>query len=69
MRIFAALLAVCWPCSSSRRWPEEAPLLAERVAAGKLPPEAERLPKEPRVMTIDEATRRTSASAAARSGR
>ena len=38
---------------------DEAPLLAERVAAGKLPPEAERLPKEPRVMTIDEATGRT----------
>ncbi len=29
------------------------------MAAGKLPPEAERLPKEPRVMTIDETTQRT----------
>ena len=38
---------------------DEAPLLAGLVKEGKLPPEAERLPKEPRVMTIDETTGRT----------
>ncbi len=42
------------PCSAG-----EAPLLAERVAAGTLPPEAERLPDVPRIMTIDEKTGRT----------
>jgi peptide/nickel transport system substrate-binding protein len=38
---------------------EEAPVLAERVAAGKMPPQKERLPDEPRVTTVDEATQRT----------
>ena len=33
--------------------------MPERVTAGKLPPEADRLPKEPRVMTIDETSGRT----------
>ena len=58
MRIFAAiavLLAFLVPPALA----DEAPLLAPLVAAGKLPPEAERLPKEPRVMTIDETTQRT----------
>ena len=58
MRIFAVFLALLamfvLPAQS-----EEAPLLAERVTAGKLPPEADRLPKEPRVMTIDETSGRT----------
>ena len=58
MRIFAAFLAILAmlivPALS-----DEAPVLAELVKAGKLPPEAERLPKEPRVMTIDESTGRT----------
>jgi peptide/nickel transport system substrate-binding protein len=58
MRIFAAFLAILAmlivPAHS-----DEAPVLAELVKAGKLPPEAERLPKEPRVMTIDESTGRT----------
>jgi peptide/nickel transport system substrate-binding protein len=38
---------------------EEAPVLAERVAAGKMRPQKERLPDEPRVTTVDEATQRT----------
>ena len=38
---------------------EEAPVLAERVAAGKMPPQKERLPDEPRVTIVDEATQRT----------
>ena len=58
MRIFAAFLAVLamfiLPAQA-----DEAPLLAGLVKEGKLPPEAERLPKEPRVMTIDEKTGRT----------
>ncbi len=57
MRIFAvflALLAFLVPASA-----DEAPLLAPLVKEGKLPPEAERLPKEPRVVTIDETTGRT----------
>jgi peptide/nickel transport system substrate-binding protein len=58
MRIFAAFLAILAmfivPAQS-----DEAPLLAGLVKEGKLPPEAERLPKEPRVMTIDETTGRT----------
>ncbi|MDQ2634889.1 MAG: ABC transporter substrate-binding protein [Pseudomonadota bacterium] len=58
MRIFAAFLVVL-AMSIVPAQSDEAPLLAERVAAGELPPEAERLPKEPRVVTIDEATGRT----------
>ncbi|MBX3581621.1 MAG: ABC transporter substrate-binding protein [Rhizobiaceae bacterium] len=58
MRIFAVLLAftamICAPAIA-----DEAPLLAPLVKDGKLPPEAERLPKEPRVVTIDESTGRT----------
>ena len=58
MRIVAAFLAVLamfiLPAQA-----DEAPLLADLVKEGKLPPEAERLPKEPRVMTIDETTGRT----------
>ncbi|RLP22087.1 ABC transporter substrate-binding protein [Mesorhizobium sp. YM1C-6-2] len=58
MKIFAVLLALLAMLSIPAR-ADEAPLLAELVKAGTLPPEAERLPKEPRVMTIDEATGRT----------
>lgn len=58
MKIFAVLLALLAMLSVPAR-ADEAPLLAELVKAGKLPAEAERLPKEPRVMTIDEATGRT----------
>lgn len=58
MKIFAVLLALLAMLSISAQ-ADEAPLLAELVKTGTLPPEAERLPKEPRVMTIDEATGRT----------
>jgi peptide/nickel transport system substrate-binding protein len=58
MRIFAVLLAML-AIFVSPAVADEAPLLAELVKAGKLPPEAERLPKDPRVMTIDETTGRT----------
>ncbi len=58
MKIFAVLLALLAMLSIPAQ-ADEAPLLAELVKAGTLPPEAERLPKEPRVMTIDEATGRT----------
>ena len=58
MKIFAVLLAVL-AIFVSPAVADEAPLLADLVKAGKLPPEAERLPKDPRVMTIDESTGRT----------
>lgn len=58
MKIFAVLLALLAMLSVPAR-ADEAPLLAELVKAGKLPAEAERLPKEPRVMTIDQTTGRT----------
>jgi peptide/nickel transport system substrate-binding protein len=38
---------------------DEAPIIAERVAAGKLPPQAERLPEQPSVTAVDESTGRT----------
>jgi len=37
----------------------EAPSLADQVASGKLPPEAERLPDEPLVVVLDESTQRS----------
>ena len=37
----------------------EAPMLADLVASGKLPPEAERLPDEPLVVVLDESTQRS----------
>ena len=58
MKIFAAV-AVLLTFLVPPALAEEAPLLAPLVAAGKLPLEAERLPKEPRVVTIDETTQRT----------
>jgi len=58
MRILAVLLAML-AIFASPAVADEAPMLAELVKAGKLPPEAERLPKDPRVMTIDESTGRT----------
>jgi peptide/nickel transport system substrate-binding protein len=58
MRIFAAI-AVLLTFLVPPALAEEAPFLAPLVAAGKLPPEAERLPKDPRVVTIDETTQRT----------
>jgi len=58
MRKFAVLLAFL-ALFAGPAFADEAPLLAELVKAGKLPPEAERLPKDPRVMTIDESTGRT----------
>lgn len=58
MRIFAVLLALLAIMSIPAR-AEEAPLLAPLVKEGKLPPVAERLPKEPRVMTIDASSGRT----------
>jgi len=57
MRIFAAFLALLAILAVPAH-AEEAPVLAALVKEGKLPPEAERLPKEPRVMTIDETTGR-----------
>ncbi len=59
MRIFAVLVALLAIVAAPTVNAEEAPLLATMVSEGKLPPEAERLPKEPRVMTIDESTGRT----------
>ena len=57
MRLFAVVLALAAIVAAPLR-AEEAPLLAAAVKEGKLPPEAERLPKEPRVVTIDAATGR-----------
>ncbi len=58
MRAFAALSLVVGliavPASAA-----EPPLLADRVAAGELPPEAERLPEEPLVVVLDEKTQRS----------
>ena len=58
MRILAVLLAFMAFLAAPAHT-EEAPLLAGLVKEGKLPPQADRLPKEPRVMTIDESTGRT----------
>jgi peptide/nickel transport system substrate-binding protein len=58
MRIFAVLLALVALLALPAQ-AEEAPLLANLVKDGKLPPEAERLPSEPRVMAIDDSTGRT----------
>jgi peptide/nickel transport system substrate-binding protein len=58
MRIFAALALIMMAFITSAG-AGEAPILADLVASGKLPPVAERLPTEPRVMQIDEATQRT----------
>ncbi|MEW9806581.1 ABC transporter substrate-binding protein [Mesorhizobium marinum] len=58
MRIFAVVLALA-AFLAAPALAEEAPLLAPLVKDGKLPPEAERLPKEPRVMAIDDSTGRT----------
>jgi peptide/nickel transport system substrate-binding protein len=57
MRLFAVVLALTAIVAAPLR-AEEAPLLAAAVKEGKLPAEADRLPKEPRVMTIDAATGR-----------
>lgn len=57
MRIFAAFLALS-AIFAVPAHAEEAPLLATAVQEGKLPPEAERLPKVPRVVTIDQSTGR-----------
>jgi peptide/nickel transport system substrate-binding protein len=57
MRILAALLALVAFLSVPAQ-AEEAPLLAAAVKDGKLPPEAERLPEDPRRVTIDETTGR-----------
>jgi peptide/nickel transport system substrate-binding protein len=37
----------------------EAPLLADQVASGKLPPEAQRLPDKPLVVVLDDSTQRS----------
>ena len=57
MRLFAVVLGLAALVAAPLR-AEEAPLLAAAVEAGKLPPEAERLPKEPRLVTIDASTGR-----------
>ncbi|MBL8579455.1 MAG: ABC transporter substrate-binding protein [Mesorhizobium sp.] len=59
MRIFAVLMALLAIVVAPAANAEEAPLLATAVSEGKLPAEAERLPKEPKVVTIDESTGRT----------
>ena len=54
LTIVAALLALLLAPAYS----DEAPIIAERVAAGKLPPEAERLPQQTSVTIVDETTGR-----------
>lgn len=51
LALFAGLLVA--PAAA-----QEPPLLAELVKSGKLPPQAERLPAEPRVETVDAASER-----------
>jgi len=58
MRLFAVVLALSAMIAAPMVRAEEAPLLAAAVKDGKLPPEAERLPKDPRVVTIDQSTGR-----------
>ena len=58
MKIFAVLAFSLALLVGPAQAADEPPLLAPLVAAGKLPPEAERLPKEPRVVTIDASTGR-----------
>ncbi len=58
MRVFALLFGLLL-AAGTPALAAEAPLLVERVAAGTLPPQAQRLPKVPRVMTIDEKSGRT----------
>src|SRR5690606_26023525 len=50
MRIRIAILAVVLTASASGQPYQEAPMLARRVAAGALPPVAERLPDQPEVV-------------------
>ena len=64
MRYFAAL-TILFMAFATMASAGEAPLLADLVSSGKLPPVAERLPEEPRVMQIDESTQRTPGSRAA----
>jgi peptide/nickel transport system substrate-binding protein len=58
MRYFAAL-TILFMSFANTASAGEAPLLADLVSSGKLPPVAERLPEVPRVMQIDESTQRT----------
>jgi peptide/nickel transport system substrate-binding protein len=58
MRYFAAL-TILFMSFATMASAGEAPLLADLVSSGKLPPVAERLPEVPRVMQIDESTQRT----------
>jgi peptide/nickel transport system substrate-binding protein len=58
MRYFAAL-TILFMSFVTMASASEAPLLADLVSSGKLPPVAERLPEVPRVMQIDESTQRT----------
>jgi peptide/nickel transport system substrate-binding protein len=58
MRYFAAL-TILFMSFATMASASEAPLLADLVSSGKLPPVAERLPEVPRVMQIDESTQRT----------
>lgn len=57
MRTIAAAMLLAWSLFPAAAG--EAPLLADLVSAGKMPQQAERLPQEPRVVTVDEATGRT----------
>lgn len=57
MRFFSVLLVLAVFLVTGAR--AESPLLADLVAEGKLPPEAQRLPGVPRVVAIDEKTGRT----------
>lgn len=58
MKLCAVVLALAAMIAAPVVRAEEAPLLAAAVKDGKLPPEAERLPKDPRVVTIDQSTGR-----------
>jgi peptide/nickel transport system substrate-binding protein len=48
-----SILALLLACAVAAVAFEEAPMLAERVAAGELPPVDERLPDEPLVLTLE----------------
>ena len=52
MMVSLALVLVVWNSEAQTPTYHEAPMLAERVAAGELPPVEERLPKNPRVLPV-----------------
>jgi len=48
--VLAGVIVGIAACSAAAQDYKEAPMLAERVGAGTLPPVAERLPKDPEVV-------------------